>query len=249
MCLKKSVLLFLVFGLSVTACTIHDLRSNWTTRICPQHNVKLRKAIVRTEAAGYSGVPRREGAVDYTRINMPQSTGNAKLDYLEATCIERRFDYAKIYFCAQCQREYQVAIKEEKKAYLAEQKFERSDSARGLALLACLDYLASQKYCDSAPADSIYILKNRFTNNKEISSSPDLKGRILSDGELKRRGITNYIKVIEVDYPPRRWGWHKIFITYTVYPNNVTIFNNFEWSNSEWKLVHHRIKSWGTVKN
>lgn len=247
--LRKSLLWVVSFVLLATACTVHNLRSNWTTRICPQHNVKLRKAIVRTEAAGYGGMPGRDGALDYTRISMPQSIGNAKLDYLEATCIERRFDYAKIYFCPQCQREYKVAVKEEKKACLAEQKFERSDSARGLVLLACLDYLASQKYCDSAPADSIYILKNRFTKNEEISSSPDLKGRIVTGRELKRRGITNYIKVIDVDYPPRRWGWHKIFVTYSVYPNKVTIFNNFEWSNSEWNLVHHRIMSWGTVKN
>jgi hypothetical protein len=238
---RWTVISIIVLGLFLSSCTIHNLRARWTSNTCPKHSVRLKNGLVKAIPSGPYVIP-MDNAIPYTMYDkLPLPSGNAKLKYQKDGCEKLNLEFAKIKYCRICSQEHRQWNKKENAKYCLDLEYERSDTARALVILGCLQFLMNEKYIDSLLLDSFYIVRNRFTDRVGIMSNKQLKDNILTLGEIKNRGLKNYMEITKFEYPPKRWKWHNILITYTVYPQGISLFNNLERKGNDWTMHFHRI--------
>lgn len=240
---RWTIILTILLGQFFSSCHFHNLRTKWTSDTCPKHSKKLKDGLVKTIPSGPAVRPRTDAIPYMLHDSLPLQEGNAKLKYQEIGCVRQRLQYAKIKYCPDCHHEYKQWLRTESKQYDKDWKYEKSDTARALALLTCLQFLVTEKYIDSLQLNSFYIVKNRFTDKSGITSNKLLKDRILSKDEIKKRGLKNFMEITKFEYPPKRWEWHKVLITYTIYPQDIILFSNLERVGDSWTMNYHRRKN------
>ena len=160
----------------LSSCTVYNLRERWESDTCPDHNVKLKKALVRTSAGGFAG-----GFSDYYRDHyqasngLPKPTQNAKYIYLRPGNSYPAFEYAKIYYCKKCHREVKVLRKEDKaqkrKAW-SEQKVKLNQPD---VIVTCLNFLEQQQFSDNTRINRIYALNEAKDGYRSYGHFIDVK--------------------------------------------------------------------------
>lgn len=240
---RWTLISILLLGLFFSSCHVHNLRTKWTSDTCPKHSTKLKNGFVKTIPTGPAVRPRTDALPYSLYDSLPLADGNARLKYQNVGCERRHLEFAKIKYCPDCNHEHKQWLDKENEQYDLAWKYEKSDKARVLAIRTCLQFLVSEKYIDSLQLDNLYIVKNRFTDRAGILTDEYLKDRILSKSEIKNRGLINFMEITKFEYPPKRWEWHKVLITYTIYPQEIILFNNLERSGDIWTMNYHRRKN------
>ncbi len=179
---------------SLNSCKVQNLRSKWVSHQCPQHSIKLKKAIVKTEPSG-PYLRERDDAIPYCLYDsLPLSDGNAKLINQKPGCLKIPLEFAKIYYCPICNREYIKQKKIKKKEYNKEWVIEKSKLGKGYALLACIDFIENQKYLDSSKISDTYSFSdetNSYKKRGSFSNIPQTKSLAIQliDTALKFQDI------------------------------------------------------------